>query len=222
MGNRKINFVCGEYYHVFNRGIEKREIFSTGKDLDRFIQSIEEFNDQESSGGIFQNSFKKDKVTKNKKLVNIVCYAFNPNHFHFLLSPLVDKGIEKFMQKLGTGYTMYFNAKHKRSGSLFQGVFKSVHVNSNEYLLHLSAYINLNNKVHQLRGETSKLSLTSWEEYVGPINSEVRLVGNNEIIMGQFKNPKEYLKFALEILPEIIERKALIKDLEKTENMFLE
>ena len=76
------------------------------------------------------------------------------------------------MQRLGTGYTMYFNEKEKRSGSLFQGVFKSLHINTNEYLLHLSAYVNLNDRVHQLGSETSKLVKSSWREYIGDDKKE--------------------------------------------------
>ncbi len=215
MGNRKVKFVEGEYYHIYNRGIEGRTIFNDPKDLDRFIESIEEFNSLESYGGIYRSLFDKYKNRKTgKKLVDIVCYAFNPNHYHFLMTPLVDKGIENFMQKLGTGYTMYFNKKYKRKGVLFQGVFKSVYVDSNEYLLHLSVYINLNNKAHQLRGETSQLIKNSWNSYIDNSISD-NLLGNTTIITDQFKNTKEYQDFAEEILPDIIERKKLLKELEE-------
>jgi putative transposase len=210
MANRKVKFVEGEYYHLYNRGTEKRSIFNNSDDLCRFLKSLYEFNSFEPIGSIFENSFVKDK--KKKKLVNIVCYALNPNHFHLLLTPLVENGIEKFMQRLGTGYTMYFNNKYKRKGILFQGVFKSAYIDSNEYLLHLSVYVNLNNKVHQLGGETSKLSKTSFGSYVS--GKEDILLGDTSIITEQFKNAKEYKNFAEEILSEIIERKKLLKELE--------
>lgn len=210
MADRKAKFVEGEYYHVYNRGTEKRSIFNNLDDLSRFLRSLNEFNNLEPIGSIFENSFVRDK--KKKKLVGIVCYALNPNHFHLLLTPLAENGIEKFMQRLGTGYTMYFNNKYKRKGNLFQGVFKSVHIDSNEYLLHLSVYINLNNKVHQLGGETSKLSKTSFKNYFS-VEKDF-LLGDTSIITEQFKNAKEYKKFAEEILPDIIERKKLLKDLE--------
>lgn len=214
MGNRKTKFVEGEYYHIYNRGIEGRIIFNEQKDLDRFIESIEEFNSSESEGGIYKNSFEKHQKKKaGDKLINIICYAFNPNHYHFLITPLVENGVETFMQKLGTGYTMFFNAKYKRRGSLFQGTYKSVHINSNEYLLHLSVYINLNDKVHQLRGLTSQLVKTSWKSFASGKNDP--LLGDANIISGQFKNHQEYKKFAEEILPEIIEHKKLSKELEE-------
>jgi len=211
MPNRKEKFVEGEYYHVYNRGTDKRPIFADLRDLGRFVKSVNEFNDIDLIGSIFENSFAKAKP-KKKKLVDIICYALNPNHFHFLLTPLVENGVEKFMQRLGTGYTLYFNRRHKRKGGLFQGTFKSTHIDSNEYLLHLSAYINLNDRVHQLGSLTSKLAKTSWGSYI--LGKKDILLGDTSIITEQFKNVREYKKFAEEILPEIIERKKLLKELE--------
>lgn len=216
---RKVSFRKGEFYHIYNRGVDKRDIFSDRVDFQRFFRSILEFNTIEPIGSIFENSFKKDKVNSlgseasklNKKLVNIVCYCANPNHYHLILEQLEDKGIEKFMQRLGTGYTKYFNHKHERSGVLFQGVFKSVHIDSNEYLLHLSVYINLNNLVHKipLGSETSK---SSWEEYVGDGKSGI--CRNKEVVLGQFRNKKEYKRFAEKFVKGIIERKEVLRDME--------
>jgi len=81
-------------------------------------------------------------LNKVDKLVDVVCYCLNSNHYHMILKQKSNDGIKKFMHKLGTSYTMYFNKKLKRSGSLFQGKFKSIHIDSNEYLLYLSAYVN--------------------------------------------------------------------------------
>lgn len=122
-----------------------------------------------------------------------------------MISPMVDNGIAKFMHRIGIGYSKYFNEKYKRAGSLFQGVFKAIHIDSNEYLLHLSAYINLNNKAHSLGNEVSKLS---WNEYVG--NRQENFC-NKKIILGQFKNPSEYKKFAEDSLVDIKQRKDMKK-----------
>ena len=168
MSNRKHNFVVGEYYHIYNRGVDKREIILDKYDLDRFLESIEEFNTPDQIGSIFELSFIKNKLggstTKSNKLVSLVAYCVNPNHFHFLITPLMERGVEKFMQKIGA-YTRYFNEKHKRNGVLFQGKFRSKHVDSNKYLTHLSAYINMNNR-SLLGGRTTKLSKSSLGEYV--------------------------------------------------------
>ena len=84
-------------------------------------------------------------------LVEIVAYCLNPNHYHLIVKQISEKGIERFMQKIGTGYTNYFNKRYERSGALFQGKFKSIHIDSNEYLLHLSVYV-FENRLGSLSG----------------------------------------------------------------------
>ena len=192
---RNHNFAIGEYYHIYNRGTEKRHIILDEYDLHRFLESIKEFNNPEPIGSIFEHSFVKNKLgtstTKPEKLVSIIAYCINPNHFHFLLTPLKEGGIEKFMQKIG-GYTRYFNEKYKRNGVLFQGRFKSKHIPKNEYLLHLSTYINMNNR-DLLGTPTTKLSKSSLEEYIENKNE----ICDFKIISEQFRNQKEYFEFAL-------------------------
>src|SRR3989344_8639651 len=172
---RKVPFVNGEFYHVYNRGVDKRDIFSDQYDLDRFFQSMNEFNVVEPIGSIYENSFIRNSLgglTPKLKLVNVIAFCLNQNHYHFLLEQVIDKGIEKFMHKLSTGYTCYFNERNKRSGSLFQGTYKSKHIDSNEYLLYLSAYVNLNDQIHQLGGLTPKLMKSSWGEYTNTNSSQ--------------------------------------------------
>lgn len=213
MSLRKTNFVEGEYYHIYNRGVDKREIFSDKFDLERFLQSMESFNTKDPIGSLYENSFIKKKALGGKasKLVNFVAYCLNPNHYHFIITPLVEKGIEKFMQRLGTGYTMYFNEKNKRSGSLFQGKFKSKHLNSNEYLLQASSYVNLNN--YDKNGVIKKsLNSSSWIEYTQPTNNVDFC--EKSIVLGQFESKKEYEKFALETWRNTCERKEEIENLE--------
>ena len=111
------------------------------------------------------------------------------------------------MQRLGTGYTNFFNHKNKRSGSLFQGKYKSVLVDSNEYLLHLSSYINLNDKVHQLGSSASK---SSWEEYIHGGYGDLSFC-KKDIILGQFNSKEKYKNFAEESLEHIKERKEIEK-----------
>lgn len=206
---RKIEFRKGEYYHVYNRGVEKREIFSDLVDLNRFFRSMSEFNTVNPIGSIYEESFRKKELGNpvTKRLVNFVCYCLNPNHYHFILTPLNEYGIEKFMQKIGTGYTRYFNERNKRSGVLFQGPFKAIHINSNEYLLHLSAYVNLNNRVHQLGNGVTK---SSWKEY---FNTRRERAGfcEKEVVLGQFRNADDYKEFAENALKGIRERKDLQK-----------
>lgn len=220
MAQRKTAFVEGEYYHIYNRGVDKRNIFLDDDDLDRFLQSMLEFNVIEPIGSIYENSFDKDRCNTQLggstsklgevegKLVDFIAYCLNPNHYHFLVMQTADRGIEKFMHRLSTGYTMYFNEKEKRSGALFQGRFKAVHIDSNKYLLHASAYVNLNDRVHQLGGSTSKLmkSRSSWEEYTDK-SKKANIFCEKDIILGQFRNTAEYKKFAISSLDDIVKKK---------------
>jgi len=174
---------------------------------------MEEFNSIKPIGSIYENSFKKAKVSKlggpTAKLVEIVAYCLNPNHFHLILKQNKDGGVSEFMKRLGEGYTWYFNNAHNRSGVLFQGKFKAVHISSNKQLLHISAYVNLNNKVHQLGGPTAKLVRSSWEEYLGKSKDGIC---NKKIILEQFKNSDEYKNFALNSLENMLESKKMLKE----------
>ena len=126
---------------------------------------------------------------------------------------VIDRGIEKLMHRLGISHSSYFNIKYKRSGSLFGSKFQDRHVDSNEYLLHLSAYINLNFKAHQLGDSVSKLGRSSWQEYINSKHD----VGfcQKDIILGQFKSRGEYRDYAEEALKTILVRKEEDKELKK-------
>jgi len=220
---RKVKFVNDEYYHIYNRGVDKRIIFECQEDLNRFFLSMEEFNTMNPIDSIYEAKRLRKKfsgsateLSKKKKLVNFVCYCLNPNHYHFILKQLVDKGIQKFMHRLGTGYTEYFNKKYKRSGSLCQGKYQAIHIGSNEYLLHLSTYINLNYKVHNLEkfsGSATELFKSSWDEYVesdsNKNNRNKKGFCEKDIILDQFGNAEAYKGFSKDSLKRIKENKRI-------------
>jgi len=218
---RKTPFVTGEYYHIYNRGVDKRIVFVDEYDIQRFYESLDEFNTIEPIGSIYENSFAKKLGSETSKLeqdeeevlVSLIAHCANPNHFHLLLKQETENGIEKLMQRMG-GYTKYFNNKYERTGTLFQGVFKSIHVDTNEYLLHLSAYVNLNDRVHQLGSETSKSvrSRSSWGEYT---DEKVKGICEKSIIFEQFKDIAEYKDFALSSLESIVQRKEMLRDVDE-------
>lgn len=206
---RKIKFVNGEFYHIYNRGTDKRPVFLKDNDFARFFQSLDEFNSVEPIGSLFEHSFRKDQLGRPaSKLVNVICYCLNPNHYHLILEQCVENGVSEFMKRLNGGYTKYFNLKYKRNGVLFQGRFKATHIDSNEYLLHVSCYVNLNNRVHKLK---QNQFLSSWDEYIN--NPRISLCKKN-IIFDQF-SPREYEAFAEEALDNILQRKKLFKELEE-------
>ena len=178
---RRPKFVSGEIYHIYNRGVEKRKIFLPDSDRLRFIHSMFVFNDKSPvlPSNIRLSTRKPSNsecleveplnIKKPRKpLVDILAFCLMPNHFHMLIRQRADNGIIKFMQKLGTGYTMYFNKKYKRVGSLFQGRFKATLIKEDSQFIHIPYYIHLN---------PIKLAEPRWQE-------ERKL-----------KKPKETLKF---------------------------
>jgi len=146
MSQRSISFTTGEFYHVYNRGNSKQVIFKDDDDYKRFQLLLKVSNNTESLSIDHRertsNDLYQDPI--EEPLVAIAAYCLMPNHFHILLKPLVEDGVSQFMQKLGTGYVMYFNKKYERTGSLFEGKFKAVWVDSDRYLKYLYAYIHLN------------------------------------------------------------------------------
>lgn len=211
-----------EVYHIYNRGVEKRDIFTDAHDVARFLQSMEEFNRLEPIGSLYQHSFRKKnsllsgKTAQSEKLVEVIAYCLNPNHFHFILRQVAVGGISEFMKRLSGGYTWYFNHKYERESALFQGSFKSRHIATNVYLLHLSAYVNLNNEVHRI-SEKNPLFVgverSSWNEYVLPLRKKDGQC-EKRCILEQFKNCKEYEVFARNSLRGIIERKQMGREVE--------
>lgn len=161
-----VQFVNGSIYHIINRGVDKRTIFQDKTDYYRFVHNLFEFNDIEPA--LDHNNYAKKEIrgtcqmpevsprafgflmekSANKKprklLVKLLAWCLMPNHYHFLVEQVVDGGITLFMRKLGTGYTIYFNQKHERTGVLFQGKFKAVHILDENHFLSLPFYIHGN------------------------------------------------------------------------------
>src|SRR3990167_5375835 len=153
----------GSYYHIYNRGVEKRIVFLDRWDYLRFLETINFY--RKTPTPMKLSDFRRGVIRLKKQedqtdLVKIFCYSLMPNHFHLLVQQLEEKGISIFMRKVSDSYTKYFNTKYKRVGSLFQGAFKAKLVESDEYLLQLSKYIHRN-----------AFPLKEWEGRVYPYSS---------------------------------------------------
>ncbi|MCK9351165.1 MAG: transposase [Candidatus Pacebacteria bacterium] len=141
---RKFNFSVDEYYHIYSRGVEKREIFLDNGDKERFLRLLflsnsgKPFNFREVSGISFEN------ISRGEPRTAIGAFCLMPNHFHLLLRETEEGGISAFIGKLLTGYSMYFNKKYKRKGVVFESRFQAQHVDNDNYLKYLFAYIHLN------------------------------------------------------------------------------
>jgi len=216
---RKIQFSENEFYHIYNRGVDKRQVFLAGRDYQRFLETIAHINDENNHLGLA--AFKRLPASLSpprcvathlggvNRLVDIICYCLNPNHFHFILKQNKENGISLFMARLSNSYTRYFNVKNKRSGVLFQGRFKSIHINSREYLLYLSAYVNCNNFIHGYNKRMEEWPYGSYLDYVGKRNGKLC---QKETILGQFEESiGEYEKFC-QINAEYLKEK---KELQK-------
>jgi putative transposase len=197
---RKHTFTTGEYYHVYNRGVDKRNIFTDGHDLERFIETVNVLNTIDSLGGLKEYKYLKNNtfrhpMSETSPLVKIISFCILDNHFHFVLRQEADGGISKFMQKLGNGYTKYFNARQDRSGSLFQGGFKSKYIHNNEYLLNIFAYVSLNYMVHTKSRHRMSGLMVGCEKHIFDVNSSPIKNFDPSIVLGQFKSKTSLMDF---------------------------
>lgn len=223
---RKIKFCKGNFYHIYNRGVEKRDIFKNDNDRWRFLQGLFLFNDEKTTtnllwqlektrGGVtfgVLRDFLKTKGEPRSPLVRILADCLMPNHYHLLVEEIKENGISRFMHKLGTGYAEYFNNKYKRVGSLFQGTFKAVLINKEDYLQYLLAYINVINPGELIEPNLKekgvkdiKKIMRFAEEYLWSTNQEY-LNKRNSIIIEKgllekiFSDSNQYRKFVKSVL----------------------
>lgn len=148
MPYKKVPLITNEIYHIYSRGVDTRTIFCNEADYKRFYYSLQLFNTVEPIIN-FQQAY-IHRHDSNKQLVDIHAYALVGNRFHLLIKQVIEDGITEFMRRVSVGYAGYFNEKNERSGALFQGRFKRVHVVSEEQYQYLFAYINENHTVHDV------------------------------------------------------------------------
>jgi len=223
---RNITFSKELFYHLYNRGVDKRTIFQSDNDRWRFLQALLLFNDENVTNNLlWQLEREKGKVNftvlreflaregkERKPLVRIFTDCLMPNHFHLILKGIQDDGISRFMHKLGTGYTNYFNKKYDRAGSLFQGTFKAVPIETDLYLQHLLIYINVINPGQLLEPNLKEQGVKDvgavlnfarnfqWSthpEYAGLRDS---IIIDDELVKHLFESPQAYEQFAKGVL----------------------
>lgn len=222
---RKVQFSPGEFYHVFNRGNGKQNIFHDERDMYRFLQAIYLSNNSNSSIGITELDRNRRGYTllEIKQIINENNIACNPlvkifadclkdNHYHFLLQEINEGGIIRFMQRLGTGYGKYFSIRYDRPGSLFQGRFKAVHIDNDDQLKYLLAYINVINPAEIIEPEikekgmmdiervwafVNKYKWSTHPEYMGQRDS---IIVDRGIFKEIFPTVESYSKFMQDML----------------------
>jgi putative transposase len=209
------NHAPGEYYHLFNRGVQKQIIFNSDKDRLRFLFLLLTFQGKNPIKNITREIKRNTKISPDRtsvalhitpelekeitenRTVELVSFCLMPNHFHLLITEKEEGGIAKFMQRVETAYTMYFNKRYNKSGHLFQGSYKSVHMEDDTQLMHLSAYVHKNpSELKEWTGQEATYPWSSLQDYL----TENRFgdLLTQDIILDRYKNGvdsyKEFIK----------------------------
>ncbi|MCC6323237.1 transposase [Candidatus Nomurabacteria bacterium] len=201
MSIRKVAFVPGEYYHIYNRGNGKNQIFHDEEDYMFFITLFHLLN-RSSNTRVSELIDFGFYAQINEPLVAIGAYVLMPNHFHILITQTEKGDISKFMQKISTAYVMYYNKKYKRTGSLFEGKFKSQHLDTDNYLKYIFSYIHLNpiklidknwkeNGLKDFKKSVVYLNNYKYSSYLDYIKKGTR---SQEIILNTKAFPNYFLK----------------------------
>ncbi|HCB22750.1 hypothetical protein A3B42_01190 [Candidatus Daviesbacteria bacterium RIFCSPLOWO2_01_FULL_38_10] len=204
MPYRKTLLVSGEIYHVFNRSVAHQPIFPSETYYQRGLEVLSYYNNLNPPirfshfarlPSSLKNQILESLNKDNQKLVKILAFCLMPNHIHFLLKEIREKGISTFMRKFQDSYAKYFNTRTKRSGSLFQSMFKAVRILTEEQLLHVTRYIHLNPVTAYILKDLNELSNYSWSSYpiyIGKQSSDI--ISTNEIL-GFFSSKDKFIKF---------------------------
>lgn len=165
---RLFPFVSGQYYHIYNRGVDKRTVFLRYGHYRRFTTTIDTIL---KTGSATQRPYYNQSLALKSALKSkacIVAYCLMPNHYHFLLKQITDGGITEFMHKLDTSYTKYINLNLHRTGRLFENTFKAKHIENDAMFLHVTRYIHLNPVIART---VPDLELWPWSSYLETIGS---------------------------------------------------
>lgn len=200
MNNRDYKqFGQGGYYHIYNRGNNKQDIFLDEEDRKCFLFRIREALYPEYASG------------RRKPLpigsFTLLTYCLMPNHFHLLIRQNLLTPVSEFIKKLCTGYSKYFNKKHDRVGHLFQDQFKAILIPNDSYLMWVSAYIHQNPKVAGLVEKAEEYSWSSYKDYIGLRNGTLC---ERDFILGMFKDANDYKLFVEDSYEKIKTRKDIL------------
>lgn len=144
---RRTPFVAEQWYHIYSRGIDKRVIFHDEKDFERFTKLLylgndtKEINLEYLKEVPYQDTF---SLQRTQPIIAIGAYCLMENHPHLVVQEKTQGGITRFMRKIGTAYTMYFNKKYERIGNLMVRPFRSKHIPDDLYLRRVVQYVHLN------------------------------------------------------------------------------
>jgi len=181
------NYLENSYYHIYNRGVEKRDIFLDKQDCivyQRYLKLL--LGNPEEIKNIQIPRIQTFLKNNMHKEVELLAFALMPNHIHLLIKQTQKDSIIKLMKRLTTSYVMYFNRKYNRVGALFQNAYKAALIENDPYLLHLSRYIHLN----PTKITNTKIDFTDFCSF--PYYSKQKKASwlNTEIIQSYFSHAK--------------------------------
>lgn len=201
MAKRREVLATGETYHLFNQAVGNEEILNSGRNLNRAIEVIDYYRFPQK---IKYSKFKTLSKEMKKKylsfmrdqppLVAVYAFALMPNHYHFLVRQLVDKGLRMFISNFQNSFAKYFNLKNNRRGSLFQNPFKAKRVATEEEFIHISRYIHLNPVTSYLI-EFNQLEDYPWTSHSWYMNEEKNRFVEASLVKGIFGSEEKYKKF---------------------------
>ncbi len=192
MPYRKVPLVNGRVYHILNKSIAGYEIFNSYDNKERMLKAIIYYTlknvpsklsrflkDKSDSFLIDVINFVKSEAEKN---VEIIAWCLMPTHYHLILKQLKDNGIVDFATSIQKGYTEFFNLKHNRKGPLWEGRFKSILVDKDEYLIHLTRYIHLNPVTAGLVDDPKDWQFSSYREYLNLIPEDEKICDFSSVL----------------------------------------
>ena len=206
MPRRLTPLVTGEIYHIFNRSVAQQPIFKKSRECIRALEIIDYYRfvntplrfshynrlSSQEKGDLLKNLYKT-----NDKFIDIYAFSLMPNHYHLLVKQLKDGGVSKFLRIMQDSYAKYLNTKSKRSGSVFQQMFKAVRIETDEQFLHVSRYIHLNPLTSYVISQKDELERYSWNSYMDYLSSFPRPFINTDFLNKFFKSKLNFKKFNL-------------------------
>ena len=178
MARRKTRFQAGHYYHVYNRGVNQDSIFREDENYRFLLSRVKSY------------SIKFD--------IAVIAYCLMPNHYHFLLLQKGSESISTFVQRTFNSYTKAFNKSFQRIGTLFEGPFKSINVDNDNYLIHLCRYIHRNPLEAELVNDLDDWPYSNYMEWVGKRSGTLF---DEQFVSEHFASSEEYERFVLDYVP---------------------
>lgn len=192
---RRTPLVTGRIYHIFNRGVNKQDIFLEKLNYSRFLKAAIHYKYKNSKFSYERgfNTTNNETGSLNAK-VEVLAYCLMSNHFHFLVKQLEDNGVTNYFQRLLNSYAHYVNVKNGRIGPLFAGRYKNVLIENDEQFIHVSRYIHLNPFVARL---VSDLKNYPWSSYRSYVSGEEDELSSPEEVLKMFNSRGDYENFVI-------------------------